>query len=86
LCIDEAVKRTQRSQREPRDCDHWQDRREALCHPRREQDAAAIGFLDHKMKATPVNESSQGEDALPSAGMMRIMDDNFKRMFLCTMS
>ena len=33
-----------------------------------------------------MNESPESEDAFPSAGMMRIMDDNFKRMFLCTMS
>jgi hypothetical protein len=32
-----------------------------------------------------VDKSPESEDAFPNAGMMRIMDDNFKRMFLCSM-
>src|SRR6266478_8370670 len=84
--IDEAAKLAQRVQREPRGCDHWQGRCGVLRHPRRQQNAAAIRLLDHKVKATPVNESLESEDAFSSAGMMRIMDDNFKRMFLRTMS
>lgn len=84
--MDEAAKLAQRVQREPRDCDHWQGRCGALRHPRRQQNAAAVWLLDHKVKATPVNQSPESDDAFAGAGMMRIMDDNFKRMFLGIMS
>src|ERR1700674_3852729 len=84
--MDEAAKLAQRVQREPRDCDHWQGRCGALRHPRRQQNAAAVWLLDHKVKATPVNQSPESHDAFAGAGMMRIMDDNFKRMFLGIMS
>lgn len=33
-----------------------------------------------------MNQAPKNNDAFSGAGMMRIMDDNFKRMFLCIMS
>jgi hypothetical protein len=47
---------------------------------------ATVRLRDHEVKATSVNESPQGEDAFSCARVMRIMDDNFKRMFLGSMS
>jgi hypothetical protein len=33
-----------------------------------------------------MNQASKSNDAFPRAGMMRIMNDNLKWMFLCMMS
>jgi hypothetical protein len=33
-----------------------------------------------------MDQASENNDAFSGAGMMRVMDDNFKQMFLCIMS
>jgi len=66
--------------------DQRKSRRDALCHPCGQQNTATIRLLDHKVKLTAMDNSSERNNTFSSAWMMRIMDDNFERMFLGTMS
>ena len=84
--INEAAKLAQRCQREPRHRNHWQRCRRTLCHPHRQQNAAAIRLFDYKVRSIAMNQAPENNDAFSGAGMMRIMDHNFEQMFLCIMS
>src|SRR6266550_8107472 len=66
--------------------DHWQGCRRTLCHPHRQQSAAAIRLFDYKVRSIAMNQAPESNDAFSGARMMRIMDDNFEQMFLCIMS
>src|ERR1700680_2123329 len=86
LRIDDAAQLAQRGQREPRSFNHWQSRCAALRHPCRHQNAATIRLLDHKMNETSVDNSSERDDAFSGTRVMWIVNNNFKRMFLGSMS
>ena len=86
MCINETAKLAQRNQREPRHRDHRQGRRRTLRHPHGQQSATAIGLFDCKVRSTAMSNAPESNDALTRAGMIRIMDDNFERMFVCSMS
>ena len=59
---------------------------EVFGHPRGQQHATAVWLFNHEVDASRVKDAPENHDALTSARMMGILNDNFEQMFLGSMS
>ena len=84
--IDEPAQLPQASKGKLRRGHHRRCRRARFGHPRRQQEPAAIGQLDDKVRNAGVNEMTHNHEALAGTRVMRILDDDFKRLLLGSIS
>jgi hypothetical protein len=61
-------------------------RRPGLGHPSRQQRTHAVGLLDNKVDAAAIVQLTYDGNALTGTRMLRVLDQNFKGLFLGSMS
>jgi hypothetical protein len=83
---DETAECAERVERKARDFDDRKRRSVALSHPRRQQSATSVWTFNSKVNQTGMDDATNDSDSLSGEWMMRISDDNFKGLFLRSMS
>ncbi|MER8970818.1 hypothetical protein NKI25_35625 [Mesorhizobium sp. M0808] len=85
LCVDELAQLSQAGEGKPRRGHHGRRRRVGLGHPCRQQEPAAAWQLDDEVGVTGVKETPQDREAFAGMSVMRIPDNDFKRLLLGSM-
>ncbi|TIP69693.1 MAG: hypothetical protein E5X53_32095 [Mesorhizobium sp.] len=85
LRIDKLAQLSQAGEGKPRRGHHGRRRRVGLGHPCRQQEPAAAWQLDDEVGVTGVKETPQDREAFAGMRVMRIPDNDFKRLLLGSM-
>jgi hypothetical protein len=86
LQVDQPAQLPQARKGEPRHGHHRRRRRVGLGHPCRQQQPVAIRQLDDKVRGAGVKETPNDREAFAGVRVMRIPNDDFKRLLLGSMS
>jgi len=84
--VNQSTESTQGLQRDARGRNQVQVGRAWLRHPGRKQRTSAVRLLDDKVVAVELAPAEDHPDALTSAGMVGVMDQDLERLFLGIMS
>jgi hypothetical protein len=84
--VDEPAQVPQASKGKPRRGHHGRHRRVGLGHPRRQQQPVATWQFDDKVRGAGVREMTHNHEAFAGMRVMRILDNDFKRLLLGGMS
>jgi hypothetical protein len=84
--VDEPAQVPQASKGKPRRTHHGRHRRVGLGHPRRQQQPVATWQFDDEVRGACVKEMTQNLEAFAGMWVMRILDNDLKRLLLGGMS
>lgn len=84
--VDEPAQVPQASKGKPRRSHHGRHRRVGLGHPRRQQQPVATWQFDDEVRGACVKEMTHNLEAFAGMWVMRILDNDLKRLLLGGMS